>query len=239
MSARTNGMRPHLALLLFAFLQFGFWMETRHLTPELGIVPVPPGKESAQALTFGDSQFYFRTLAFTIQNAGDTFGRFTALRYYDFNRLYYWFYLLDTLDARSDIIPALATYYFSQTQNAADVRYVVDYLYDHAMRDIGSKWWWLVQSIYLASHKLNDMDMALKVSAPLVDDRVPIWAQSMAAIVHEKRGEMEDAYRIIETIRHHAREIPEPELKFMRYFVEERLGRLDEMQQQGQEEANP
>lgn len=242
MNARvTRWLRNYLALTLFAVLQVGYWAGTRAITPDLGIVPTPPGRESVQAMTFGDQEFYFRILAFNIQNAGDTFGRFTSLRYYDFNKLYHWFNLLDDLDAKSNMMPAMATYYFSQTQNTADVRYIVDYLYTHSTRDIEHKWWWLVQSIYLAMHKLDDMDLALKVSKPLVNPKVPVWAQDMAAIVHEKRGEMEDAYNIMETIRDHAEHIPDDELKFMTYFIEERLGKIDKMAKEAEKKrvANP
>lgn len=218
-------------LLFCVALQIGFWHETRSMKPNLGIVPEVPGKVALGALTFGDSQFYFRVLAFRLQNAGDTFGRFTALRYYDFNRLYHWFTLLDTLDRRSNMIPSMATYYFSQTQNVTDVRYVVNYLYEHATRDVEHKWWWLLQSIYLSMHRLNDMDLALKVATPMVNPKVPAFAQQMAAVVHEKRGEMDDALTIMETIQNNAEHISESDLKFMAHFVKERLKRLDAIRQ--------
>lgn len=213
-------------------MQLGYWYKTKGIVPEMGIVPDVPGRQALHAMTFGDDQFYFRILAFNIQNAGDTFGRSTSLRYYDFNKLYMWFNLLDELDTKSNMIPAMATYYFSQTQNTADVRYVVDYLYTHSTRDVGGKWWWLVQSIYLAMHKLNDNDLALKVSAPLVDKTVPVWAQQMAAVVREKRGEMEDAYNIMQTIKEHAesKDIKDMDLKYMTYFIKERLHRLEKIQ---------
>lgn len=221
-------LRSYLALMLFAGLQAGYWVETKNIKPDLSIVPDVPGREAVQALAFGDNQFYFRTLAFMLQNAGDTFGRFTALRYYDFNKLYHWFNLLDELDARSNMIPAMATYYFAQTQNTADIRYIVDYLYTHATRDVEHKWWWLLQSIYLAMHKLEDMDLALKVATPMVNPKVPIFAQQMAAVVREKRGEMDDALAIMESIAKNADAIPEADFKYMTYFVEERLKKLDE-----------
>jgi hypothetical protein len=193
-------LRIYKALLVCALLQLGFWSQTKDIKPDLGVVPDVPGRAAVQALAFGDNQFYFRVLAFMLQNAGDTYGRFTALRYYDFNKLYHWFSLLDELDSRSNMIPSIASYYFAQTQNTADVRYIVDYLYAHSIRDIERKWWWLLQSIYLASHKLNDMDLALKVAKPMVNPKVPLFAQEMAAVVHEKRGEMEDALAVMDTI---------------------------------------
>lgn len=235
MAARArHWLHNYLALALFACLQVGYWAETRGIRPDLGVVPDVPGRAAAQALAFGDNQFYFRVLAFMLQNAGDSFGRFTALRYYDFNKLYHWFTLLDEMDSRSHMIPSMATYYFAQTQNTADVRYVVDYLYEHSVRDIEHKWWWLMQSIYLAMHKLEDNDLALKVARPLVNPKVPIFAQHMAAIVHEKRGEMEDALAIMDSIARNAEQIPEADLKYMTYFVQERLEKLDERQKKKQ-----
>ncbi|MDX2074474.1 MAG: hypothetical protein SFX19_08960, partial [Alphaproteobacteria bacterium] len=172
-------------LFIIAACNVVFWTETRHIRPELGVVPPVPGKEELAILKMGDDQFYFRSLALKMQNAGDTYGRFTALREYNMDRMYHWFTLLDTLDAKSNMMPAMAAYYFSQTQNSKDVRPLVDYLYEHSVRDIEHKWWWLLQSIYLAQYKLEDMDLALKAAKPLVDKRVPIWAQQMAAVVHE------------------------------------------------------
>ncbi len=225
----TKWLREYLLLGVFVVLQLCFWWESKDIKPEMGIVPDVPGKQAVKALSFGDDEFFFRVLAFNLQNAGDTYGRFTSLRYYDMNKLYHWFNLLDGLNSKSNMIPSMATYYFAQTQNTPDIRYIVDYLYEHSTRDIAHKWWWLVQSIYLAQHKLTDMDLALKVSKPLVSDGVPVWAQQMAAVVREKRGEMADALAIMETIRDNVEDIPESDLRFMTYFIKERIGKLDEM----------
>lgn len=231
-----NWLRNYGLLTLFILLQLGYWARTHHIKPAMDIVPDVPGKQAVQALSFGDNEFYFRVLAFSIQNAGDTYGRFTSLRYYDFNKLYHWFGLLDSLNARSNMMPAMAAYYFSQTQNTADVRYIVDYLYTHASRDVEHKWWWLLQAIYLSMHKLEDMDLTLKVAKPLVNPAVPAFAQQMAAVVYEKRGEMEDALRIMETIRDNAKDISDADLKYMTYFIEERLSKLEESRKKEAEE---
>lgn len=220
-------------------MQLSFWQQTKDYRPSLDIVPVPPGEQSVEALTFGDDEFYFRVLALQLQNFGDSYGRFTALRNYDYARLYSWMTLLDTLDARSNMLPAMAAYYFSQTQNREDVRYMTDYLYEHATRDVADKWWWLMQGSYLASHKLNDMDLALKMAQPMVNPDVPAYAQQMVAVVHEKRGEMNDALTIMETIRDNAKYITENDLKFMRYFVENRLHALDKLSPPSPDAATP
>jgi hypothetical protein len=222
-------------LICFVLLQLGFWDLTRDKLPDMGIVPDVPGQTAVKALSFGDEQFYFRILALDLQNAGDTFGRFTELYKYDFKKLYAWFILLDTLDNQSGYIPFLASYYFAQTQHVPDVRYVVDYLYEHSKDTPEKNYWWLAQAAYLADHKLKDNDLALKVASPLENaQNAPLWVRQLPAFVHEKRGEMDDAKRIIENIQENTKDIPPGELNFMTYFVKERLHKLETQQQKGQ-----
>lgn len=226
-----KSIRWYSPLLALLSLQVVFWHYTHHIHPALGVVPPVPGKEELAILKMGDDQFYFRALALELQTAGDTYGRFTPLKQYRMDNVYHWFTLMDTLDHTSDMMPAMAAYYFSQTQNKKDVRPLVNYLYEHSLRDIKHKWWWLVQSIYLAQHKLEDMDLALKVAKPLINPDVPIWAQQMTAVVYEKRGEMEDALNIMETIKDNAETIPDKDLRYMVYFIKERLNRMDKLKE--------
>ena len=189
-------------LPIFAALQLGYWNVTRERLPELGIVPDVPGKAAVKALSFGDEEFYFRLLGMDLQNAGDTFGRFTELYKYDFKKLHAWFTLLDALDAQSDFIPFLASYYYSETQHIKDTRYVVDYLYEHSAWRPKEKYWWLAQAAYIAQHKLKDEDLALKVASPLEHaEGAPLWVRELPAFVHEKRGEMDDAKVLLMRLR--------------------------------------
>lgn len=215
------------ALGFCLLLQLGFWWQTHHIRPGFDVVPTPPGKAALHALSFGDDEFYFRMKAMELQNFGDEYGRTISLRYYDYSNLYQWMLLLDSLDSRSDMLPSMAANYFSQIQTTADISYMVHYLYAHATRDVVHKWWWLLQCVYLSMHDLKDMDMALRAAKPMITPGVPIWAQEMTAVVYEKRGEMEDARHIIDTIQANADYIPDQDLKYMRYFVEERLNKLE------------
>lgn len=229
----TRFFHQYGLLLFFAVLQLCFWDATRGKLPDMGIVPDVPGRVAVKALSFGDEEFYFRLLALDIQNAGDTFGRFTALYKYDYKKLYAWFTLLDSLDNESDYMPFIASYYYSQTQYVPDVRYVVDYLYQHSYYRPAQKYWWLAQATYLAEHKLHDKDLALKMAKPLEQaDNAPYWVRQLPAFVHESRGEMEDALHIIEHIQEHSRNIPPGELRFMTYFVKERLHKLEKIEGQ-------
>ena len=222
-----------LVLLFFMGLQGVFWYHTREIQPEIGIVPDVPGERTVRALSFGDEEVFFRLYALGIQNSGDTFGRFTALYKYDFKKLYQWFTLLDKLNDQSNYLPAMATYYFSQTQNPADVKYIVDYLDHYTLGRVKEKWWWVVQGVYLAQHKLADTDRAQQLAERLRGVHgIPIWAQQTPAFIHEQRGEFDDALSIMQEIMKHPEEYSQGELNFMKYFVDERLGRLDAVQKE-------
>lgn len=227
-------MVKQLRFLLLSFVAIGllatqvfFSFEARNLRPELGYVPTPPKASFLNVLSLGDKEFVFRAVALMIQNSGDTFGRFSALKLYDFKKLKAWFTLQDGLNSKSDIMPFMAAYYFSQTQNTKDVIYMVDFIYNHSIKDVQKKWWWLMQGMYLTNHKLNSPELTLKLALPLKDPKLPVMAQELLAIVYEGRGEFEQAYDIIMDIQKNVDEIDEKELRYMQYFVEERLNRMD------------
>lgn len=227
-------MKAILAIfLVFLGLQCLFWYRTHMILPDMTIVPEVPGVETVKALSLGDEHAFFRFLGLQLQNAGDTFGRFTALSKYDYNKLYHWFRVLDALDNDSNYIPSMATYYYSQTQNVPDVQYVVDYLVEHGEGRVEQKWWWLVQAAYLANHKLKDKPQALKIAQMLrADAKIPVWARQMPAFIYEQQGEMDAALKIIESVLEHSDEIEQGELNFISHFVEERLGKMEEIQDQ-------
>lgn len=235
-------------LVLFLLIQAIFWYGlpieglktpllkgTKNIYPEMVITPNVPNELAVKALSFGDKQFYFRTLAFEIQNAGDTYGRFTPLKDYDYEKLKQWFLLLDTLDYRSNFTPALASYIFSQTQHTPDVKYIVEYLDHHASQDLQNKWWWMSQAVYLARHKLENKEWALELAYKLASSPnkdMPIWARQMPAFLHEDLGEKQAALAIIQALAQDFDNLKPGEVNFMNYFIQERLGMLKESVEQ-------
>ncbi|PIR33134.1 MAG: hypothetical protein COV36_03260 [Alphaproteobacteria bacterium CG11_big_fil_rev_8_21_14_0_20_44_7] len=216
---------PKILLVIFLVLQFMFWSSTNQIKPNLSIMPPFPSKEEVAALSFGDDQMYFRILALQLQMMGDTFGRTTPLKDYDYPLLNKWFLLLDTLDWESNFVPSIAAYYFSRTQHPPDVVYVVDYLEKHSMVNPEKKWWWLSQAIYLTNSVLGDKERALKYGRVLrkVKTTIPMWARQMEVFLREDLGENEEAETVMCEIFENAADIPEFEMNFMLYFFEERL----------------
>ncbi|KIE05907.1 Uncharacterized protein NF27_CG00870 [Candidatus Jidaibacter acanthamoeba] len=220
-----------ILIVILLGVQVGFWAKTHKITPLLGIVPKVPSICDAKISALGDEQFYFRFLALYIQNAGDTFGRFTALKDYDYKALSEWFMLLDKLDSKSNFVPAIASYYYSNTQRVEDNRYIVDYLESNYDYNPTEKWWWLSQAVIISNNKLKDKPLALRLAYKLSstpNDKMPSWAQQMPAFILEQMGEFEQALIIIKDLAEKHDNYSEGEMNFMNYFIRDRLGFLNE-----------
>ena len=215
------------ALIALLLAQIIIWSKIKSIKPDMIIVPDVPNQKTVNILALGDQQFYFRYLAFIIQNAGDSWGRFTALREYNYAKLYEWFMLLDSLDSTSNFVPALASYYYSQTQTKTDTIYVVKYLRQHANKNVREKWWWLVQATYIANHILKDKKLELEISQELAnapnDINMPLWARQMPAFIFEQLGENQASKEIIINILENHENLSDGELNFMEYFIRDRL----------------
>lgn len=230
-----------LQFLLWNGLQYSgnvIWKGTKHVKPELEIVPAAPSAEMLKAFSFGDEQLTFRYNGYMMQFLGDTFGRITPLKDYNFERLYRWWMLLDEADSRSNLIAYVVAYYYGSTQDAkGDVPYVVDFLESHSDKHPSENWWWYSQAIYYAKYKLNDTDRALRIAKKLAalpkELDIPIWTRQLAAFIYEGQHEYKEACDIIvNVIRDYGdNKVTQGEMNFMYSFIKERLQAIIEKEQ--------
>lgn len=230
----TYSHKIFLYLFIAVFgAQVFFWFQTKDIKPAYNIIPNLPSANFLNIASFGDKEFLFRVLSLRIQNAGDVFAGFVSLKNYDYEKLYHWFSALDTLNEKSNTIPALATYYFAQTTVKADLYYILNYLDDRATRDLNTNWWWVFQEIYIAENSLNDKDLALKYAYKLSETSAldaPLWTKQMPAFVLARQGKSCLAFKVIERILQENEQgihkISAEEMNFMRHFINERLSKL-------------
>lgn len=192
-----------LFFVAFFFSQVMFWKATEKIKPQFDIVPPAPNEYVVAAASLGDEEFLFRVLSTRLQNSGDVFAGFVSLSKYNYSRIYDWLSTLDKLNPESNFAPAIASSYYSQTQNKPDTKYIVQYLDEHASRDLDKKWKWIYQAIYIARNSMKDMDKALELSYKLSknkDDTAPIWTKQMPAFIHEQRHEDCKAYKFMKNI---------------------------------------
>lgn len=224
-------------IILFFISQIIFWYFSENIKPHLDIIPDVPSPSMVKFYSVGDEEFLFRYFGFTLQNIGDTFGRFTPLKNYNYNKLSQWFYLLDELDDKSNYIPSLAAYYYSSTQNHNDLIYIINYLDRHANKDPKNKWWWYYQASYLANNIYNDKNLAIKIARKLANnspDNAPLWTKQMVAILLSDTNHKCEAIKIIQGIldeynkNDNKKLINDNEIDFMKFFIKQKLEELKE-----------
>ncbi len=197
---RHEGSIIQICLALALVLNILFWLSVRDVKSRWSNVPPPPNIKYASIYGLGDASFAYRLNGIMMQNLGDTGGRVTPLKDYNYETLGRWFYLQDSLDPVSNFTPYLAAYYFSNVQKPEMLPPLLDYLSDIGNRPYGEKWRWLAQGVFLARYQLKDLDRALEMANALANtknDNVPVWVHQMPAFVLSARGEKEAAYAIL------------------------------------------
>lgn len=219
-----------LAVALLVAAQVAVFAAGRGVSPQGGeAVPGPaPTPQAAQALAFGDAQFLYRVFGLRLITAGDWDGRVVPLRAMDYGNVVDWLRAAEALDARSDLVPALAVHYFGQSPDPAQVAQVVGFLRGHGVHDPDRKWRWLAHGAFLARHRANDLPLALALAedlAALPAKDMPVWARQMKAFVLDAMGEKEAADLVMRAILATEADLSPAEAAYMMQFLEGRVGR--------------
>ena len=163
----------------------------------------PPSHAVSLASALGDGEFFFRGGVMRMMTIGVTGGELVPMRELDYGDLTGWFSLLDSFDPRSLTVPYLAAYWYGFTPNTPDARYIIDYLLSRATFDAKHGWRWRVQAMYLAKHRLGDLELALSIAEDLAardDPEAPYWVEHMPAFMLEGLGEREAALILLMSI---------------------------------------
>jgi hypothetical protein len=227
--------RQYILYSFFTFviaLQIFAWLQIRNDQARWLNVPQPPGENGAVAFALGDRQFAYRTIGVMLQNLGDTGGRTTAFRDYDYDRLTGWFRLAGKMDPHANFVPILAAFYFSATEDPVQIAPLAEYLHHAGNSAEGERWRWLAQAVYLAQYKLHDFDKAYLWAQELASiprNDMPIWTKQMPSFVRNGQGDKQAAYDImIEIMRSGQHSLPREEMNAMQYYICKRI--LDEAQ---------
>lgn len=220
--------RCYFLMLLAALAgQILFWQQARDVRVLWSGVSTAPAPEMAMVMGLGDGQLYYRFSGLGLQNLGDWAGAVTPFSQYDYGRLAGWFRLLSQLDPGSHYVPALAAYYYGQSNDPGQLRQIIGYLRGIAVQNPNRHWRWLAYSAYLARYRVKDPVLGLELAKQLAGLQaagLPVWTRQMPAFVLAEQGDVEAARDILETILATTPDLPQAEQKFMRSYIDDRLG---------------
>ena len=199
------------------------WAYARDVQARWLNVPPVPSEAGAISAGLGDPQFAYRTIAIMLQNLGDTGGRTTRPKDYNFERLAGWFALVDKLDPHSNLVPSLAAFNYSNVKDPQKMQYLVEYLAHVGQNPEGNKWRWLAQAIYLLRFEMNDQEKALEYAHLLASfdyPDMPGWVHQMPAFIMTNMGKKEAAYALLlELLKTKAQDLHPNEVNHTRDYI--------------------
>jgi len=223
----TLDKKLQLAIAIVLLFNILLWFSVRFEQARWTNVPPAPEIKYASMSGLGDKSFAYRVNSLMIQNFGDTGGRFTPLKDYDYDKISDWLFLQDYLDERSNFIPYLVAYYFSGVQEPEMFRPMIPYLKIIGVRTYAEKWRWLAQGVFISRFLLKDLDEAMEFAnllAKASDPNIPSWAKNMSVFIMTVRGEKEAAYALmLEILKDSADQMHPNEVYSMRLHMCERL----------------
>lgn len=196
---KTN-IFSYIFFVVFLLANVAFWSHSKSIQVNWLNVPPAPELKKASMAALGDKSLAYRRNALMLQNFGDTGGRTTSLKEYDFSRLKDWFLLEDALDPHSDAVPMMAAYYYGAAKEKEQLNHVLDYLAIVGQRPEGEKWRWLGHAVYLARDITKDHDRALELAYLLAENKSPDlgdWARQLPVFLLQAEGDSELAYKIM------------------------------------------
>ena len=226
MTSKAQRLTIYALFALSLALNTLLWAHARPIKARWLNVPPPPSREGVAFSGLGDKALAYRSIGLMLQNLGDTGGRVTGLKAYNYDNLVKWFYLADYLDPHSDFVPYLAAFYFGAVDDPKKLEPLVDYLHFAGNRSEGKKWVWLGHAVYLARFQLKDQDKAYKMAVEMASlpGKLPAWTKEMPAFIMNVKGEKQAAYDImVEILRSNAKEMDPIEVNFMRDYICNRI----------------
>jgi hypothetical protein len=209
MAGRADLRKPVRFLVLWGTLgallagNILVWSGVRHITARWMNVPPAPSAMMAAGAGLGDAALAYRVHGIMIQNFGDTGGRTTPLKDYNYAELARWLERENGLDPRSDFAPYMAAFVFGGTQKPETLGPLIDVL-EHAAGDgQGHKWRWLAQAVRLARFRLKDGPRALELAnklAAMYRPDMPLWVRQMPVFVMTEGGDKKAALGLMLSI---------------------------------------
>lgn len=223
MPRRRPATALYLCFTVAIALNVAFWLQARSIIPAWDNVPPVPTATSASFSMLGDTGAAYRMLGYTLQNLGNTGGKYESLKNYDYGQLEKWFFATRELDPRANFVPFLASYYFGGIEDDPErTSHVTNYLAEAGADPYPQKWRWLAQAVYLARFKEKNLDKALllanRLAALPVD--MPPWARQMPAFVNMAMGNKEASYDLmIHMLKTEGDKLPANEINAMVDYI--------------------
>jgi len=189
---------PVLALLAAGLaLQIGLHAVAPEPEAKAQDLTQPPATSLLRLASLGDPIALAKILMLQLQAFDYQSGSKIPYKELDYARVEAWLSRILELDPGGQYPLLAASRLYAEVPDEARQRSMLDFVYHAYLSDPNRRWPWLAHATFLAKHRLQDMDLALKYAAALqkytTAKDVPAWATTMEIFIREDMNELETA----------------------------------------------
>lgn len=196
------------------------------------VLPQPPSAALLRVASMGEPQVLARTLMLWLQAFDYQPGISIAFRDLDYARVEDWLDRMLELDPQFQYPLLAASRLYGDVSDPVKQRRMLDFVAKRFEDDPLRRWQWLAHAVYLAKHRLGDLDYALRLARKLTaadaSAGIPNWARQMQIFVLEDMGEIKSAKVLLGGLLESG-EISDPH---ERWFLSQRLQELEEREEE-------
>lgn len=208
-----RGERPFVQLpraLLIAFaLLFAVQLLFHHasrssLVADYEPLTPPLNVESYRAMAMGSERLMSYLLAIRLQLHDNQAGQHFRYSLMDYRLLVNWLEHISELDPKSEYPMLLASRVYTSTRDDSRLREILGYIEREFDQDPQLHWRRLAEASLIARHRLNDLELALRLAEKLAQQPVsvemPHWARDFEFLLLAELNELESAIAIIQAL---------------------------------------
>ena len=194
---------PVLALLIASLVIQVCWSYAQPRTAAMAeTLPDAPDTRLLRLYGLGEPDTLAKILMLWLQAFDNQPGVSIPFARLDYARAVDWLDALLDLDSRFQYPLLSASRVYTETPDDAGKRQMLEFVHRRFLEDPGQRWPWMAHGVYVAKHRIKDLQLALKYANALrlnvSSDAAPPWATQMEIFVLEDLGEVESARIIID-----------------------------------------
>ena len=193
---------PVLAVLIASLVIQVCWSHARARAPATAeALPNAPDTRLLHLYGLGEPDALAKILMLWLQAFDNQPGVSIPFARLDYATVVNWLDALLDLDSRFQYPLLSASRVYTETPDDAGKRQMLEFVHRRFPEDPERRWPWMAHGVYVAKHRIKDLQLALKYANALhlnvSSDTAPPWVTQMEIFVLEDLGEIESARVII------------------------------------------
>jgi len=195
--------------------------------PEIRVETLPDAPKINTLRLFGldDNPAMSKLLMLWLQAFDNQPGISIPFAELDYDKTIDWLETILAMDPRAQYPLLAASRVYTVVPDERRQRKMLEFVNEQFLLDPDSRWKWQAHAVYMAKHRLQDFDLALRYARTLgkyaTGENVPHWARQMEIYVLEDMGELESAKVLIGGLIESGAIIDANELRFLKQRLQE------------------